>query len=537
MDILITRREKSVHVPLERLPDGSWSAREGDDLRIRVRASTPAAVTLAGAMLTLEHVTQEGNVLETCFRLSIETWAGRARLLVQAGQTEQTEALDVSPHPGKLGVDAYREMLAELVAISKDLPWGLGPGSHAATRADESPMLVHASVIDAELPALLQALRRLALDPLSWTRRERVLERLPANRRVDPASFRWLVAHPRALGAVRPSSPTQSADSGVFIEQRRIQSTLDHPATRYLSYLLERLLRTLRRSSKAFHQISGREPRAIEYAHVLDAATEEIEATLGRVPFKGVLPEPLGPGSLQAVIDHPSYARVQRLAQRLLDPGMQLDEQGAFSSSLGYTYELFELLALYRLAGGLSRELGEAWTCTSTPPRSSGLLERPPFGCVWRAASVNGLVLELHYQRTFTAWSEQGLHFQSLSGERRPDYVLLILREDKPLGWIVLDAKYRSSRDAIHQGLADLHVYRDSLRWHGQPARAGFILVPQTTEGASAYATASYHQTHHFGALILQASEWWTPILNEIQEASGLAHYRFPTSRTPSTTA
>lgn len=537
MDVLITRRENSAHVPLERLPDGTWSAREGDELRIRVRTYSPAEVFLAGAMLTIERVLQQGDLLETCFRLNIETWAGRARLQVRSGPSEQTEALDVSPHPGKLGVDAYREMLAELAAISKDLPWGMGPGSHAAARAEESPMVVHASVIDEELPELLLALRRLAFDPLICTTRERVLERLPANRRVDPASFRWLVAHPRALGAVRPSSPTPSADSGVFIEQRRIQSTLDHPATRYLRYLLERLLRTLRRSAKIFHQISGREPRAVEYARVLDAAIEKMEAALERVPFEGVSPEPPGPGSLQAVIDHPGYARVQRLAQRLLDPGMQLDEQGAFTSSLGYSYELFELLALYRLAAGLSRDLGGRWTCTSTPTRGSGLLERPPHGCVWRATSVNGLVLELHYQRTFTAWSEQALHFQSLSGERRPDYVLLILREDKPLGWIVLDAKYRSSRDAIHQGLADLHVYRDCLRWHGQPARAGFILVPHTKEGARVYAAADYHRVHRFGALILQEPEWWIPILKEIQEASSLAPYEAPDSRAASVTA
>jgi len=517
MEVLLSRW-KSPNETLERLPDGSWSLQEGDELRIQVRATSPTEATLAGEPLAIESISQQDALLETRFRLGIHTWAGRSRLQLRAGTIEQHLMLDVRPHPGKLGLDAYHEMLAELTVISKDLPWGLGAGSHAASRNEGSPAVVHASVIDAELPELLRAVRRLADDPLIWTERERILDRLPANRRVDSGSFRWLVAHPQSLAALKPGGNVRSA----FIEQRRIRSTMNHPATRYVRFLLERLMRVLRTSGEAFQRISRQEPRAGEYACVLRNAILELEGALRRAPFKGVPAEPPGPASLQAVIDHPGYSRVQRLAQRLLDPGLRLDEQGLLQSGLGHTYELFELLVLYRLARGMGRALGLNWDFASAPSSAFRLLDRPPDGSLWRAAAPGGLTVELRYQQVFQAWNGKAAEFQSLSGQRRPDYILLLSRHAQPLAWLVLDAKYRSSREAIHEGLAELHVYRDSLRWKGLPARAAFILIPRAADNAASYVSSDYHRVHQFGALALDGADWLQPVVTELLNAAGL---------------
>jgi hypothetical protein len=381
--------------------------------------------------------------------------------------------------------------------------------------------VVHPGVIENELPELLAALRRLRADPLPWTERVRALERLPVNRRVDPATFRWLVSHPRALEAVRPSTSTaRRADYGVSIEQPLIRTTPAHPATRYVRYLLERLLLLLRENASRLAGLT-REPRAAELARVLTRAADEVKDALGTPPFRDVRAEPPSPTSLQAVMDHPEYARVQHLARRLLDPGLRLDEQGALLASLRYTYDLFELLVLYRLGSGLARALGLSWRCTSQPPRSNDILESPPEGCTWEGESSEGLRLELHYQRRFRSWSATRAPFQSLSSERYPDYVLLLSRRDQPLCWLLLDAKYRSSREAIHDGLADMHVYRDALRWNGLPARAGFILVPRLRDNASIYASRDYHETHHFGAIALHEEDWLRPIVVELQAAMG----------------
>jgi len=518
MDIRILRSAHPTPLPLERGADDSWRASEGDELCVYIRAEEPASAFVSGAPLALESVSRVHGLLETRFRFPIDTWAGRALLLVRAGATERLVSLDVAPHPGKLGIEAFREMLKELSALSKDLPWGFGLGAHAAERDTGSPGVVHPSVLEVELPALMEALRRLRADPLSWTERERALEPLPVSRRVDPSSFRWLVTHPRTLEAIRPSSTEGHTVPAVFVEQPRIHTSLNHPATRYVRYLLERLVRVFTESKKGLEKHRD-EPRAVDCARIIDHATGELRNALRAVPLRDVRPEPPGPASLQAIIDHPTYARVQRIAPRLLDPGVRLNDEGALLTSLRPTYDLFELLVLYRLASGFSRALGVSWECTTAAPVPKGVLTSPPEGCVWQARAPQGLTLEMHYQRTFESWSDRPTPFQSLSQQRRPDYVLLLKDREEPLRWVILDAKYRSSRSAIHEGLADIHVYRDALRWNGQPPSAAFIIVPALEPGATRYGVSDYHRTHAFGAIRLDEPEWMQSILGMLDEA------------------
>lgn len=500
--------------PVPRLPDGAWSVKEGEQLRISVMAPSPVrGATLGGLRLPLVSVERVGEAWRSQFDLQFHTWAGRALVHVDTGAEPMPPiALDVEPHPGKLGLAAFREMLDELTALSRNLPWGFSPGSHGAERDRGSPAVVHPAVLEVELPILFDALDRLRADLLTRTERTRNLEPWQGNREIDGRSFRWLLSHPLELQTIRDPEATGASKARVFVEQKRTVTTLDHPATRAIKFNLARLERLMRRTQEALRGHRS-EPRALELAASLDANHARLRKLLRRAPFHEIVAEPPGPGAMLALADHPSYSRVHRLLHRLLDPGVRLTHDGDLQASLRHTWELFELVVLYRLARALRSRLGPAWTWTDRSLSTGSALSGPRNGLVCSATGPDGRVLELRYQQTFHSWPSEDREFQSISGERIPDYLLLLKSGDARPTWIVLDAKYRSSREAVIEGLRDLHVYRDALRWCGTPPLAGFIVVPTVADRARAFTESSYFERFAFGALSIETDNWMAPAL------------------------
>jgi hypothetical protein len=94
------------------------------------------------------------------------------------------------------------------------------------------------------------------------------------------------------------------------------------------------------------------------------------------------------------------------------------------------------------------------------------------------------------------------------------------------VSWIILDAKYRCGRQSIHDALADIHRYRDSLRVLGQPAAAAFIIVPNLADDAMLYGQLDFIGIQNFGALNVYTEGWMDPVWSWLQGAQG------PMSRT-----
>ena len=97
---------------------------------------------------------------------------------------------------------------------------------------------------------------------------------------------------------------------------------------------------------------------------------------------------------------------------------------------------------------------------------------------------------------------DRGAREDVISGERRPDAIVGLFGRDELVRWVAIDAKYRASRTAIHEGLADAHVYQDALRWNSLRASGSFIAVPACSHEASVYSENSYLETNRFGALV-----------------------------------
>ena len=108
--------------------------------------------------------------------------------------------------------------------------------------------------------------------------------------------------------------------------------------------------------------------------------------------------------------------------------------------------------------------------------------------------------LRIAFNLRFPSWYCRGDGPHSLSGERRPDFVVTL--DNGRLGnrWVVLDAKYRAGRENLASALASVHLYRDALI---DPARGGrcagaMLLVPGRCEIEEWFAP-SWHHSHGLG--------------------------------------
>ena len=100
----------------------------------------------------------------------------------------------------------------------------------------------------------------------------------------------------------------------------------------------------------------------------------------------------------------------------------------------------------------------------------------------------------------------------SLSGALIPDYLLEFAQDGIVKSWLILDAKYRSGRQAVDDGLGDVHRYRDALRPFGISASGAYVIVPRLAEAAAPYAQPDFIAHHKFGVCELFAPDPLLPI-------------------------
>jgi hypothetical protein len=193
-----------------------------------------------------------------------------------------------------------------------------------------------------------------------------------------------------------------------------------------------------------------------------------------------------------------------------LDPGLCLSEETPISALFGSirpTFDLFELLVLFRIQRAMICFLGPEWRIQEGSFTPGALLSHDGTSSrFWNAHhQPTNMPVEVAYQPIFTSQDEtkQEVGRKSLSAQRRPDFTISVWSGPELVMWTILDAKYRASRVAVHERLADMHVYRDALRWNGKQCEGAFIVVPALAADAVRYADPHYLEKHRFGALVL----------------------------------
>ncbi len=514
--------------PLERGPNG-YLCSEGEVVVLLTRTDELPHVSICGEVLPLKSLRREGQTYVGEFERLIDTWAGRTVFTLDSAEPPERLQLDIGPHEKKLGPDGWEALIQELSAISNTLPWGISPGAASGAMEPDALATVHPAIIEHELPIFRRLLRQLLADPPTQTLRVRAIRPLDLSRGADLRTIRWLSRRPLELAGIRGLAlEGQPPNSRALADQPDTVSSLDHPITRYVAYLLERVRRRLAETERRLRQPAGHgvpDPAATVYARQLadqvQAATLAIEAVQRAPLFRMVRPEALSDAVLQSLPDHPLYSAIHRVGRRLTQPGLVYAPGQDVYSALKHSYDLFELMVLYRLINAISAKLSFDWIATGEGSiKRLPHEDRPPDRSTWIWRGPGGQELELHYQAMFrSAGPPPDLRFlTSLSAQGVPDYVLIYRTGGEVVSWMILDAKYRSSRQSVHDGLADIHRYRDSLRVRGQAASAAYIIVPTLAQGAELYGQPVFLEAHRLGALSVYDHHWLDPIWTWLQD-------------------
>ncbi len=516
-------------------PAGSaWLCQEGDQIVVDAVTAGLPTLGMAGQAIMPKSLAHGADGYRARFEIIIDTWAGFTRFEAGDGPEQTPLALEVRPHRYKLGASAFDEMLAELSERSAGLIWGLSPGSSSGAQTPGALAVVHPVVLQSQLPRFLRLVGAYLANPPTSTVRVTRPRALDLARRPDVATLRRLGRRPALLKALQGETGAgRFADPRQSIDQPEVVASTNHPMTRYLAYLLHQLVRRFRTSEEALRTAKGRpvpdlavEAHAARLADAMAGGARQLEA-LTRVPLlRSVRPEPLDGSALQSLADHPAFGAIHRFGRRLLDPGLAYGPYGDVEAALKHTYDLFEIFVLFRLIEGLPRALGPDWHMR--PPRtwrSASREERTMNHAAWWFDGPDGLTIELRYQQWFPRvrrFPDERM-FASLSGVGIPDYILVVRRGLKPVGWVILDAKYRSSRRAVDDGLADVHRYRDALRVRGKPADGAFVIVPHLQDEFAPYALEDFLQHHGFGVLRMLENNWLRPLANILSATGALS--------------
>jgi hypothetical protein len=135
---------------------------------------------------------------------------------------------------------------------------------------------VHPAIIEQQLPIFCRLLRQLVADPPTQTLRIRAIRPLDISRKTDLRTIRWLSNHPLELAGVRGLViENERPNSRALVDQPSTQESCDHPLTRYVAYLLERVRRRLVTTALSLKRPAGhgvRDPSATIAAQVLSSA-------------------------------------------------------------------------------------------------------------------------------------------------------------------------------------------------------------------------------------------------------------------------
>lgn len=481
------------------------------------------------------------NASREAFQLEIGHFVGvmpRLRLLTESGETEYR--VEVLPREEKLSPEAWSVMLADLDAWLSGVTVGSEIARHGevSTAGASAPWLV--SALLPLLPALRDALQRIADEPRERSRTE--LEDVPlhAVRRADSATIRWLSRHPEAVLGRRGDFDGRPP----LVPQRLARETFDHPANRYLVWLVRRIVETLEGCAEKLEQLSrtdrakadeaGQKWLSAKAARCADEA-EKLDAMRKRSFLRSLPSQTATEAALTVFQDDPRYARFHRLARPFLSPRFRLRDSENPKAAIRPSFDLYELWTFLAMEHLLRQALPNAkWS-----QKGYGNLLRLDShgtGAHCSAALPEG-TLELHFNLRFRSYLKRGEGKRfSLSRARRPDLVVTWKPHSGDARWICLDAKYRVSAENLGDAFQSLHIYRDSLIYEdfGDKCRAAWLLVPAQEEGCEEWFSAKFFEDYGLGAVQLTPGES-RPIelVVRIFEKLGLAHPKLANARVP----
>jgi hypothetical protein len=406
--------------------------------------------------------------------------------------------LDVAPDPDKVGQQIFAEMVRELWNEDPTLVIGAEP---ATTATGELGVLQDPWVAFARFrrytPEFLRALVRICRCPRRTLQVRRDSAPLHQVRRIDQQTLTSVLRSPAiAMVFAHPDdAPAAAPDSRVDVPV--VQDTVDADANRAMlalilalirrgQTLLERLQTAVDREvlSETRTPLVARWPTRRQF---LQNATMQFGNVLRRFPFQQVRRPEITAAGLTAIASDPIYSRAWGRGWRALRAGFE-SEMSTERLWVSPTWEIYERWCFLRLGKLLA---------LSTPSWRWSLQHHPRR---WVGVGSDAHA-EFLLQPTFRAHSSRQEGKWSISRERVPDLVLVVERRGA-IHFLVLDAKYRTSRPAVLEAMESAHIYQDSLRWGGRRPDATLLIVP-SVRNTDWLAAPAFQAEHRVGAFPL----------------------------------
>ena len=528
MQVHLTRRrgsnEDSWDISNTQMPASGIDLRECDDCSLTLKVSMedlaegmqPIALTISGAQTRPCSQEQSEGCSTIRWEWAVDFYAGQISLELTAGPKPLWHCiLDVRTNEGKLGQAAYDELVRDLQEHLENAAFGTTPAERSVMRSDASfPPIARFSMLRSYIAQIERSFAVIAETPNRRLVADRESRPLDQARRLDVKTIRGIIRNPAALAALGYATSTVELADRVRIDHPRREHTYNTPVNRHttaLIYRMECISRDLHAAFRSLATSSCGDPAAQARASGLADETVLLQrrvSRLARAEFLQNVPVVYGDtAALIGVAKEPAYSRFDRLSRRVLTPRSTLGQSISEKLWLRRTYELYEYWCFFRVADALAEKWPHLQWRFSKCANNSGLLLDIRDGC-YVEALAGDTRFRLTFQQTFSSYSpahEERDRPYSISGERRPDLVLSVRSGDRH-AMIVLDAKYRCTRSAINSALADMHVYRDSLRvsGHGAKLLAAYILTPAHDEsGAGVYYAENYREKYHTGGFDL----------------------------------
>ncbi|HGM6965038.1 TPA: nuclease domain-containing protein [Pseudomonas aeruginosa] len=389
--------------------------------------------------------------------------------------------LDVAPSSDKLGKDIFAKMLEDIVTFDAKLLFGTESAqiSIGTDGEDSNPHLQYAR-LRRYGESLVAALRQVTERPLTRLRRERVAVGAHQVRRLEPPAVRAaLKSRTIILGSEGVTLPSSQASFEVaaFFEHQ------DNPANQVLGAILLKVMSRCRQTIRAFERIAETErhsdtrselaPRLKRRIAFLDGLYRALRRQQRMEPFCHLSTQRITAAGLNAISAHPIYARAYRFGWHNLRPGV-LGATGEESLWISPSWEIYERWCYIKIVEQL-RSLHPTLKWEGRYPTRRE-------DCICWSGKGPEFTLEVWLQVRCPAIDRVPYEgFSSLSKQRFPD-IAVTLEAGEQRRFVILDAKYRTSRHGVLDSMASAHIYHDSLRWHGQRPSYALLLVPRAGE-------------------------------------------------------
>ncbi|MBH4011919.1 hypothetical protein I5M47_11205 [Pseudomonas aeruginosa] len=386
--------------------------------------------------------------------------------------------LDVAPSSDKLGKDIFTKMLEDIVAFDAKLLFGTESAqiSIGTDSEDSNPHLQYAR-LRRYGESLVAALCQVTERPLTRLRRERVAVGAHQVRRLEPSAVRAALKSRTIIlgseGVTLPSSQASFEVAAVFEHQ-------DNPANQVLGAILLKVMSRCRQTIRAFERIAETErrsdtrselaPRLKRRIAFLDGLYRALRRQQRIEPFCHLSTQRITAAGLNAISAHPIYARAYRFGWHSLRPGV-LGTTGEESLWISPSWEIYERWCYIKIVEQLRSRYPTLKWDGRHPTQSDD--------CICWSGKGSDFTLEVWLQvRCPSIDKKNYAGFSSLSKRRFPD-IAITLESGNRRKLVILDAKYRTSREGVLDGMASAHIYHDSLRWFDYQPACALLLIPR----------------------------------------------------------